>query len=268
MKGWIALDIDGTMTSHVSQVPKKIVSYLEKLQKSGWRILVVTGRSLHDAKSMISSFNFPFIFSSFNGAFAWEMPEKKELFQHCLNKEDILVIEKKIDLKKTFFAVWGNNYTLYGKKGSFFNERMLFGKKIEYIENFKDHFSDSYPLAKCLGFFDDMVFLKKRLEVLNIEISLVKAPFQERNGILLITKKNIHKGSCIQRILKSHGGSFVIAAGNDNNDLPMFSFADIKIAMEDASSNLLKKADIIAPSAKNNGLIQGLKKALEKYQIG
>ena len=81
----------------------------------------------------------------------------------------------------------------------------------------------------------------------------------------MITESNISKGSAISRILGDKK-RFLIAAGNDVNDISMFDMADVKIAMGDSREDVLEKADIIAPPAEEHGIISGLSQALEKYK--
>lgn len=52
----------------------------------------------------------------------------------------------------------------------------------------------------------------------------------------------------------------IVTAGDGNNDLPLFEISNYKIAMENGSDELKKKADFIAPSAINDGLAIALRK--------
>ena len=57
---------------------------------------------------------------------------------------------------------------------------------------------------------------------------------------VLLNMINVHKGE-------------VVAAGDANNDLPLFEIAGYKIAMENGSAELKAKADIIAPDVDRDG---------------
>ena len=91
---WIALDIDGTITDQMHSIPKRVVSYLKNLQNRGWRIIVLTGRPYAFCVKALSTFDFPYIFSSQNGSFAWNMPGRKEIFKSHIKREILEVIEK------------------------------------------------------------------------------------------------------------------------------------------------------------------------------
>ena len=60
-KGWIALDIDGTITLDKYSVPDPVIAYLRELNSSGWKIALATGRAFCFAKIALEKFNFPFV---------------------------------------------------------------------------------------------------------------------------------------------------------------------------------------------------------------
>jgi hydroxymethylpyrimidine pyrophosphatase-like HAD family hydrolase len=118
-------------------------------------------------------------------------------------------------------------------------------------------------LIKLAGFYDEIIELKDNLDKMDLcESAVIKDPFYENYSMMLLTKKGVSKGSCIDKIKTLHGGGVVIAAGNDHNDLSMFKSADISIAMEGSPEDVLQKADIVAPSCDNHGIIEGLEVAI------
>ncbi len=54
----------------------------------------------------------------------------------------------------------------------------------------------------------------------------------------------------------------IIAAGDDFNDISMLEAATVKVVMATAPKELLAIADIVAPSAALDGIIEGLSKAI------
>ncbi len=71
-----------------------------------------------------------------------------------------------------------------------------------------------------------------------------------------ITHKEATKKHALEILLekeKFHKNE-VVVAGDSNNDLPLFELAGYKIAMGNGSDELKKKADIIAPTAEEDGL--------------
>ena len=78
------------------------------------------------------------------------------------------------------------------------------------------------------------------------------------------THAKADKGHALRRYIDRVGGGVpVIAAGDDNNDIPMLETADVAIAMGTAAGPIRAIADLVAPSAKEYGIIAGLKAAIE-----
>lgn len=256
MKGFIALDIDGTLTHKKDDISKKVKSYLKSLHSLGWKIIIITGKPYKKAFNMISGLDFPYIFSSQNGASAWHMPQKKNIFRRHLKRDILKKIEDNIRDIDIGMSAWGEDDYCYSSKK---NKNFLHNYESSFIEGFE---IENYLLVKCIGLKEDIKKAKWKLKNFDIEIAHVKDAFIKNNHLLLITQKDVNKGSAIK--LLSSKKSLIIAAGNDENDLSMYDIADIKIAMEDSfSKNLLKKADIISASARKNGIIDALNRALK-----
>lgn len=275
---WIALDIDGTITDKMHTIPKRVVSYLKNLQNRGWKIIVLTGRPYSFCVKALSTFDFPYIFSSQNGSFAWNMPGRKEIFKSHIKREILEVIEAGLKDLDVLMMVYGRDGCFVKKHKKVKNHKNyirkfenLLGKRVFYLKNFSYPNLKGFSLAKCVGCEGELKSLEKRLKNVfkNLEISFVKDVFIGGDYyLLLITDGNISKGSAISKILKfqKFQKKVIIAAGNDVNDLSMLEMADIKIAMEDSPKSVLEKADIIAPSSKKEGIIEGLKLAIKKYE--
>jgi hypothetical protein len=124
---------------------------------------------------------------------------------------------------------------------------------------------ESFPLVKFVGYFEPLEKLCSCLRKEGVlQSSLIRHPFAQDYYLLLVTDRDVNKGSALRELLKREGKKGrVIAAGNDDNDLSMLQEADVKIVMEDAPEHVLKKADFISPSAKACGIIQTLKKIIE-----
>lgn len=272
MKGWLALDVDGTLTHEKYSIPDPVIFFLRDLHFDGWKLVVLTGRSYPFAEPSIQKIDFPFILSTQNGSSAWFMPQKEIIFQKFLEKSSIKVMEecaKNLDL---VFIVYSADRKSYGKENGSYEEYVKKSMQLSLQEHIQlDDFEkidmDLFPLAKFVGKSYDLLKLRDKLNKYDMfEMSMIKDPFCEDFYLLLITKKNVSKGSSILNIMEGQKGK-IIAAGNDENDITMLQKADVAIAMEDAPQHVLKYAHIIARSAKENGIIEGLKKAINLLNL-
>ena len=95
MERFLALDIDGTLTTDKYQIPNPVLDYLKKLNQKDWNIILMTGRSYSFTKQMLKTIDFPFLFSMQNGSTVLQLPQKKVLLHYSL-QHNILHVVKKI----------------------------------------------------------------------------------------------------------------------------------------------------------------------------
>ena len=274
-KGWIALDIDGTITLDKYSVPKEVVAFLRSLHREGWNIAVATGRPLAFALMALSEFNFPYIFLAQNGSAVLEMPSKKFLFKSYIPFSSIPFIEKAYEGIDSDFLIYAGY-----EKGDFcyWRPQRLSKEDLHYLTNLQNRQKEkwqevaryegpelhSFPLVKCFGNEPRMNLVAKRLRASGqFEVAKLKDPFEEGYYLLLVTDRAVSKGSSLTQVFALKGrGERVIAAGDDENDISLLKVADITIAMAHAPESVQEIATLIAPPTKDHGIIQALQIAL------
>lgn len=273
MKGWIALDIDGTITLERYSVPEEVVAYLRSLSTQGWQIALATGRPFTFASYALSQFDFPYIFLAQNGSLALEMPEKKELFKRYLTDQAIPLVEKAYEGCEADFVIYAGY-----EKGDFgyFRPERFSPEYLEYLEEIQKRQKEpwqavkqfeisSFPLIKCFGGTVQLRKVQERLVATHLfQIAMIRDPFVKDTSMLLVTDKRASKGLALQELFRQKGrGSRVVAAGDDENDISLLKAADIKIAMPHAPERLRKLADFIAPPTRERGILHALQIATE-----
>ncbi len=273
-KGWIALDIDGTITLDKYSVPEPVTAYLRELSHSGWRIAMATGRSCAFASLALSKFDFPYVFLPQNGSVGLEMPGKKPLFKKYLSAKAIPAVEEAFDGFDSDFVVYAGYEKgdfCYWRPQRLSSEEFLYANEIQKrekenwqaVENF-DALTGTYPLIKCFGPPPRMTKLSEKLKKTGLfQVTQIKDPFHESFMILLVTDASVSKGSALNEVFQILGrGNRVIAAGDDENDISLLEAADVKIAMSHAPLILQEKADLIAPPTQDLGIIHALQMVL------
>lgn len=274
-KGLIALDIDGTITDNIYDIPVNVSEFLKSLKIDGWELMFITGRTYSFGHGTLRNLEFPYFFAVQNGADILEMPLKKSVSRHYLSHNVIPVLEEIYQNEKEDFLI----YSGY-EKGDFCYYRPSHFSPIllNYLEVIKklspepwkqvDSFDIeelmTFPLIKCLGSEEAMTRINRLLKsTSSIHATCIRDPIGEGLYLNLITNRDATKGNALERIaqlLRIEGP--MIAAGDDLNDLSMLEKADISIAMETAPKELIDKADIVAPSAAKQGIIQALQQAI------
>lgn len=276
-RGWLALDIDGTLTDQTHIVPIEVVDYLKELHVKGWEIFIITGRTLSFASLALKLFDFSFYLAVQNGADVLYTPNRELIIRHYLNPNIIPALE-------VLCSECAEDFLIYAgwEKGDFCYYRPhLFSQKIQAHVNmmkqlslepwqavesfsFADHLR--FPLIKCLGTKNEMTLVYEGLKNdKHVSITLIRDPLAEGVYLNLITHSEATKGNALKNVIKQTGkAGKVIAAGDDLNDISMLERADVKIVMHSAPLEMHDLADIIAKPSYQYGIIEALQKALSE----
>jgi hypothetical protein len=272
-KGWIALDIDGTITLDKYSVPRPVTDFLRHLQSDGWNIAMATGRPFAFASMALSEFDFPYVFLPQNGSVALEMPNKKLLFKKYISAQMIPLVEKAyegIDSDFIVYAGYEKGDFCYWRRERFSSEDLHYLEDLQKRQKEKwqpvEKFDalDDFPLIKCFGHETRMDKVADHLRATGkFHVTKIRDPFEEGYFLLLVTDQKASKGSSLKEVFQLKGrGERVIAAGDDENDISLLQAADIKIAMAHAPESLQRVATFIAPPTRDHGIIKALQMAL------
>ena len=275
-RGWIALDIDGTITDHSHHVPQGVIDYLHSLYSDGWQIIFITGRAFSFGYITLKVFDFPYFLAVQNGADILHMPTKRLVSRHYLDAKAIKAIETLYTHEKEDFIVYTGvdrgDFCYYRPK-NFSSSLLAHLHKImplsrepwRAVENFDFAPHDKFPLAKCLGLKEPMEAMCNKLKSIpHLTATLIRDPLDADQIYLnLVTHEQATKGKALLNAVKEFGERGVlIAAGDDLNDLAMLEVADFKIVMETAPKSMHGLANLIAPTADRSGIIPALQEAI------
>lgn len=278
MKGWIALDIDGTLTTDKFSIPSPVIHRLKVASQEGWLIALATGRTYSFAKHALSELCFPYFLLPQNGSIILKMPSKEIVLKSYLDPNVISTI-------KEVFATTSLDFIVYT---GFENHDRCFYRPTQYDEEFLVYLDDlqsreggglwtpvqefsidfPVPLIKAYGRHDELKKISNTLQSGKIATtSLIKDPFHPSYYILLITSNHASKGLSLEALFQQLGrGRKVIAAGDDENDISLFQVADVKIAMPHAPEKLRMMADFVAPSVSEMGIIKAIDIVLKSVE--
>lgn len=267
MKGWIALDVDGTITQDKYSIPTDVISFLNECHGNGWRIVFATGRAFIFAKPALEKIPFPYFLMPQNGSVVMRMPSQEIMFKRYMNPEVIRDLEEIYEGKNSHYLVYSGvengdrcyyQPTRFSKADLVYLEGVQKREKEEWMTGSVDF---DFPLIKCFGKLEAMKKVERKLlKKGHFEVTLIRDPFHSSYYLLLVTNKNASKGSSLQEIISQEGkGKIVIAAGDDVNDISLLQAADVRIAMPHAPEELRKIADFISPPVAEMGIIQALK---------
>jgi hydroxymethylpyrimidine pyrophosphatase-like HAD family hydrolase len=273
--GWIALDIDGTITDETHHAPREVVQFLHGLQEAGWEILFITGRTFSFGYSVVKEFDFPYYLGIQNGADILFMPDKALIARHYLDAQVIPILEKAYQGEKEDFLLYAGyehgDFCYYRPErfSAALMEHLLKIKALspepwQPLKVFDFAQGIHFPLAKCLGSKEAMTRVNALLQPLpTVSATLIRDPLGEDIYLNLVTAKEATKGNALNCIKQKVGaGGPTIAAGDDLNDISMLKEADVRIVMAGAPPEMLPLATIIAEHGPRHGIIEALTQAI------
>jgi len=274
----IALDIDGTITAKKHKLEQNVSNFLNQLAENQWQLLFLTGRTFAFTRGILSTIEAGFYLAVQNGAAIYEMPNSKLFSKNYISISHLAKIEEIVHLE---------NLGLFLDSGSEAGDKVFYKPKehtplersyIDYRISFSpekwvpvDDFSElplqEFALAKLFAHKEQAFAIHYKLEQQmgnTINSIVLRDPFREQGYIVHINAKDASKSSALLKIKKKlNRGGVVIAAGDDLNDESMLLASDVKIVMEGAPQQLQSIADIIAPAATKEGIIEGITGAIE-----
>lgn len=276
-KGMIALDIDGTITAQTHHIHPDVVQYLTSLQEEGWLLIFITGRPFQWGFDVLQYLPHPYAFAVQNGALILDMPARREIIKHYLTRETLPLMEQICQEEGTDFIVYAGfdhqdwcyyrpihlppSLLEYVKK-----RFMGLNEKWQSLPSFHSLPVSNFSSYKCFAKLEQAKRLSERFEnELHFHAPINRDPFDSTYYVVQATHPYANKGTAL-KLYRQHlmlSGA-VIAAGDDYNDLSMLQAADIRVVMNTAPRELQEIADVLAPSAAENGIIKGLSEAIAK----
>ncbi len=277
-KGIIALDIDGTLTAEDQALDSSVIQALQALS-SDWRFIFITGRPFQWGFRTLQSLPFSYALAVQNGALLVEMPQKEIILRRYLTQEILPLMESICQKQTTDFVVYSgleNEDQCYYRPQHFSEEILAYvlrrtaylKEKWQSIPSFAQLPVSTFSSLKCFATEDQAYQLSRCIEdELGLHAPPNRDPFDPRYFVIQATHAKATKGDVLTEFAQLNDlKGPIIAAGDDYNDRTMLEKATVKIVMANAPLEILKLADVVAPPASQQGLIQGLAEALKRLE--
>lgn len=258
----LVLDLDGTLTNSKKEITSSTLEALLDIQKNGKKIVLASGRptpgvvplarelQLDQYGGYILSYNGGHIIDCRSGEVIFNKPLPKTVYQPifdlCAKYKD-----HGIDLityqGNTILSAFGaNDYTMI--------ESRISHLTVEHPVPFFDGIQS--PINKFLGTGDPDIIERIRKEAVSLFHSFLNIYCSEPY-FLEFMPQNIDKAQSLNRLLCSIGlnADQMICCGDGYNDISMIEYAGLGVAMANAQSVVLEKADFITKSNDEDGIV-------------
>lgn len=261
----IAIDLDGTLLDDDKHISLENKMAIQKAKKCGIKIIIASGRPYFRVKDILQQLdlnnNSNYVIT-YNGGCILIGDNSKIIYEERLSNKDICEIIKFLDKYKCGIYLYCEDYIF----------RLNQNLKIANLKIFnKVQFEE-----KTIGELKKMNYANKIIladEVEIIDEIKTKIPKQFNNQYNIVRSTpyfleflpiNVSKGNAIEilaKILKINKEE-VMVIGDEENDLSMFNYAKIKVAMKNANFQIKKRADFITESNNNSGVAKAIEKLI------
>lgn len=263
-KKFIFLDIDGTLVDFTGNMPLSAERALRKAQQNGHQLILCTGRQLSQVYPwLLQKISFDGIVSS-TGANV--RSQSNLISQHCIAKE-------KLSALISYFRRESIPYCLQ-TEDNILSENWCVRRMFPYFEASglsRRQVDGLFETLLCPGGIEKSANVEKVVyydagrDTKTVQAH-IGADFQVTSysfGNLdatsgEITQKAVNKATGMEEYLRFFGASVLqsVAVGDGDNDLEMVEFAHQGVAMGNATEALKNRADFIADSIDEDGLMK------------
>ncbi|GFH42892.1 haloacid dehalogenase [Lactococcus hodotermopsidis] len=283
----IASDMDGTLLNENMEISAENIAAIKKVQAAGIEFVVATGRSIEEARPILTHAGITCPFITSNGA---------QIFNESAQNLFTVGIERaKLALAIPIFRKYGIYFEIFTDHGGFTES---LDKRVASVAHWLKSTSpnltetDAFNIAKghmntlpitAVSHFTEVVE-NPELTVLKIfamgqigesSLELAKAALSEISGITVTSSgsNNIEvnhieaqKGQSLAKIAKKFEISLanVVALGDNFNDVSMLKAAGIGIAMGNAENDVKASANFVTLANTEHGVAHAIDKILTK----
>lgn len=264
----LVLDVDGTLVNSRKKVSEATKEAIIRVQELGIKVVIASGRStvgIWPVAKEIQLDDYGGYILSFNGGRITNCKTKKVIYNICL-PEGIVpeIYDFSVENKTGIMTYHANEIIAENDADKYIQfDAKACGIDINVVKNFRQQVD--YPVNKCL-----ITGEPRHLEKVE---PLAKKAFEGRLSVyrsegfyLEMMPLGIDKAYGLSHLLKELGYSRkqMICCGDGFNDISMIEYAGLGVAMGNSNDKVKEKANYVAPSHDEDGLVDVIKRFIKE----
>ncbi len=262
-----AFDMDGTLLNNEEVVSEENKKALLELEKEGVGVVLATGRPELFVRSYIKELDIKLPVISCNGAIVRNMGTGELLHTVPMDKNACLAITEICSEYHLAFQMFGID-SMFLQSGdpvlqriNKFNREYDDEDQISFVllENPRKILENGDAIYRIKVDIDDCS-IKDKIEYEVNQINGISACFSDSN-LLECIHESVSKGNALKLVSESLGirREQVAAFGDSYNDLSMFDFAGISVAMGNAEDRVKSNAQFVTRTNSESGVAYGIR---------
>lgn len=264
---YVFVDIDGTLLSHLTGIPKSALEAIDLARRNGHKVFINTGR----VKSAVDDLLQFYPFDGFVFAAGGHVEIQSELlFENKLSEAEIKKAIEIFETNETGYVLEGPDYSYYNDSAIKFFQNRRIKHENELGPQVTRHLVQEnmvYPISSYLkephSINKFSIFTKNNVELYELEEHFGEAyEFIKYDTSGEIISVGINKSHGMRVVLDHFNADIkdAIAIGDSMNDYPMVKDAGIGIAMGNGVDQLKAIADYTTFDVDDHGLFHAFKK--------
>ena len=260
------VDMDGTLLTSDKRISDEDLKSINEMTDKGHYVVINTGRPLYSVLLLLEEYGLikkNVYVSSFNGGLLYDPVNKKKLLYHSIENEDVRYLLDAAEKAGIHAHTYSDTHVLskYDTKPlQFYTKRIRMPALI--TEDFEKELTDKPPKVILITLDDREVLEKFREDNKAYTDGRLYATFSDAR-LLEYANPKVSKGAAVKFMCEYLGISKedAVAAGDEENDVPMFKEAAVGVCMKNGSDIAKENADFITErSCDENGVSEIIKK--------
>ncbi len=257
----IAIDLDGTLLDDNKKISMQNKIAIKQAKNMGAKIIIASGRPYFRVKEILKklTLNEPLDYViTYNGGAILLGDGSKKIYESKLKNKDII---QTID----FINKYNGGILLYQDDHifCFHFDKNIASLKVFAGINFEEQTVEklkSKNMANKIILADNGALIDKVKEKLPKKFKKNYNIVRSTNNFLEFLPKKVSKGIAIKKLATMFkiSKNEIMVIGDEENDLSMFSYAKVKVAMGNASVSIKAHASYITTSNNDSGVAQAI----------
>lgn len=267
----IAFDMDGTLLNSRKVLPEANIEAIERAFSADKIVILSTGRCLSELEDFVCKIPKLRYLNCTSGACVYDLQEEKTIFSKYIDVDTVLKILDLIEDRDVMIEFLTERHFFPKDKIDVMEEygmgvyKEFYRRVAEKIDDLAGWYrKNPFPLGKFNIYHRNPVEREITYDLIksaNIEVSSAYAEITS----IEMSANGVDKGIGLEKLCEHLGIDIkdTIAVGDADNDIGIFKKAGLKIAMDNANSNIKGLSDVIVPDCDNGGCVV----AIEKYLL-
>jgi Cof subfamily protein (haloacid dehalogenase superfamily) len=265
----IAIDMDGTLLDEDCHLPEENIKALREAAQAGIRLAIVSGRIPEDISYFMSDAGFEDCFVlGLNGGYWLSKPHGENIHAQYMADEALEACIRVLEAERVTYSAFGRSHIAISRPFATGQELENWGSHLKRKGNLLYTYGmEGIMQQRALG-TNKIVYIDREDEarLARIREQIERIPGVEVTSSWInnieIMPSGVHKGAALAMLAQRlHiDASQVMAIGDNDNDIPMLSWAGYGVAMGNATLGARTAAEFETDDNQNAGVAKAIRR--------